>query len=106
MDTGRSLNSRDGFPRRKFKNRAPTSCSPGLILRPPTISFEIHAKPLEEIDLENSQIWKLRDLDLRLGRGHTGVHMWSRSTYTPNYMEIGKTFCGRTDTPEFQSTMT
>jgi len=46
-----------------------------------------------------SQLRKLRDLDLdlRSGRGHTGVHKWSRSTHTPNYMEIGKTFCGRTD---------
>jgi len=52
MDTGRSLNSHDSFPRRKFKNRAPTSCIPGLILWPPTISFELHAKPAEEIDLE------------------------------------------------------
>jgi len=38
----------------------------------------------------------------------TLVRMWSRSTHTPNYMEIGKTFCGRTDgltdTPQFQST--
>jgi len=49
MDKGRSLNSRDSFPRRKFKNRAPTSCSPGPILWPPTISFELHAKPAEEI---------------------------------------------------------
>jgi len=33
-----------------------------------------------------SQLWKLRDLDLdlRSGRGHTGAHMWSRSTHTPN----------------------
>jgi len=40
-----------------------------------------------------SQVRKLRDLglDLRSGRGHTGVHMWSRSTHTSNYMEIGKT---------------
>jgi len=30
-----------------------------------------------------SQLWKLRDLDLDLwsGRGHTGAHMWSRSTH-------------------------
>jgi len=48
----RSLNSRDSFPRRKFKNRAPKSCSPGPILWPPTISFELHAKTAEEIDLE------------------------------------------------------
>jgi len=52
IDIGQSLNSRDSFPRRKFKNRAPTSCSPGPILWPPTISFEFHAKTAEEIDLE------------------------------------------------------
>jgi len=46
------LNSRDSFPGRKFKNRAPTSCSPGPVLSPPTITFELHAKTVEEIDLE------------------------------------------------------
>ena len=45
-----------------------------------------------------SQLRKLRDLDLRSGRDHTDVHnfIWSRSTQTPNQMEIGKTFCGCT----------
>jgi len=52
IDIGVSLNSRDSFPIRKFKNRAPTTCSPGPILWPPTISFELHAKQAEEIDLE------------------------------------------------------
>jgi len=52
IDIRRSLNTRDSFPRRKFTNRAPTSCSPGPILSPPTISFELHAKMAEEIDLE------------------------------------------------------
>jgi len=52
MDTGQSLNSCDSFPRRKLKNRTPTSCSPGTMLWPSTISFELHAKPAEEIDLE------------------------------------------------------
>jgi len=51
MDIWRSLNSRDSFPRRKFKNRAQKSCSPGPILSPPTISFELHEK-MVEIDLE------------------------------------------------------
>jgi len=37
---------------RKFKNWAPTGCSPGPILWPPTISFELYAKMVEEIDLE------------------------------------------------------
>jgi len=61
-------------------------CSPGPILWPPTISFELHAEMAEEIDLDTSQLWKLRDLDLdlRSGRGHTGAHMWSRSTHKPN----------------------
>jgi len=36
----------------EFKNRAPTSCSTGPILWPSTISFELHAKTAEEIDLE------------------------------------------------------
>jgi len=46
------LDSHDRCPRRKFKNQAPTSCSPGHILSPATISFELHAKMAEEIDLE------------------------------------------------------
>ena len=52
IDIGRSLNSRDSFPRWKFKNLAPTSCSPGPILWPSTISFELLAEMAEEIDLE------------------------------------------------------
>jgi len=51
-DIGRSLTSRDSFPRWKFKNRAPTSCSRGPILWPSTISFELHAEMAEDIDLE------------------------------------------------------
>ena len=52
INNRRSLNSRDSFPRRKFKNRALTSCSPGPILSSPTITFELHAKMADEIDLE------------------------------------------------------
>jgi len=50
MDTGRSINSGDSFPRRKFKNCAQTSCSPVAILSP-TISFALHTKTAET-DLE------------------------------------------------------
>ena len=46
------MNSRDSFPRWKLKNRSPTSCSPGPILWPPTISFELQTEMAEEIDLE------------------------------------------------------
>jgi len=52
IDIPRSLNSRDSFPRRKVENRAQKSCSPGPILSPTNIRFEIHAKMAEEIDLE------------------------------------------------------
>ena len=54
IDIGRSLNSHDSFPRWKFKNRAPKSCSAGPILWPPTISFELHAEMAEEIDLKSA----------------------------------------------------
>ena len=46
------MNFHDSFPRQKFKNRAPTNYSPGPILWPPIISFELHAKMAEEIDVE------------------------------------------------------
>ena len=62
INIGQSLNSRDSFPR-KFKNRAPTICSPRPILWPPTISFELHAKTAEEIDLEMcsyGQLWEVQ----------------------------------------------
>jgi len=52
IDIRRSLNSPDSFPRRKFENRVPISCSPGPILSSPIMSFEFHAKTVEEIDLE------------------------------------------------------
>jgi len=113
IDIRRSLNSRDSFRRRKFKNLAPTSCSPGPILSPPTISFELHAKTAEGIDLEKCNFRNFGSsvtLTLTLGQVEvTLVHICGRGL--PTYqikMEIGKTFCGRTygqtDTPEFQST--
>ena len=46
------LNSCDSFLRRKFENRTATSCRSGPILSPPTISFELHTKMAEEVDLE------------------------------------------------------
>ena len=62
-------------------------------------------KMAEEINLEMcsygqfSEVQMLSDLDLdlRSGRGHTRGHIRSRSTHTPNWMEIGKSFYGRTD---------
>jgi len=62
------MNSRDSFSGRKFKNRAPTSCSPGPILSLTTISFELHAKAAEEIDLEKCNVCKFVSLKLDVKR--------------------------------------
>ena len=56
----------------------------------------------EEIDFENWRISNFKGLvtlTLTLYRviRHTVVHHSSTSTYIPNFIRIGKTFCGRTD---------
>jgi len=80
----------DSFRRRKLDNRAPTSCSRGCILSPPTISFELHAKVAEEIDLELSEVQMLRDLDLEVGsdKGRISIHSTSRTMSLPNHVTI------------------
>jgi len=94
MDTRRSLNSRDSFPRRKVKNRAQASCSPGTILSPSTISFELLTKVAEEIDLEMCsygrmlEVQMLRDLDLGSGQGHINIHSTCRTTSMPNHVTV------------------
>ena len=90
------MNSRDSFPGRKFKNRAPTSCSTGPILWPPTISFELHTEMAEEIDLEMcsygqlSEVQMLRDLDLDLGsrQGHVIIQSTCRTTCMLNHVTV------------------
>jgi len=110
MDTGRSLNSRDSFPRRKFKNQALISCSPGPILWPPAISFELHTKPAEEIDLEKCTFHNFGNsvtLTLTLDRVEvTLVRTSGRGLPTHQIRwKSEKLFVDiRTDTPEFQST--
>jgi len=93
---GRSMNSRDSFPRWKIKNRALTSCSPAPILWPPTISFKLHAEMAEEIDLEMctygqlSEVQMLRDLDVDLwsGQGHVNIQSTCRTTSTLNHVTV------------------
>jgi len=56
----------------------------------------------EEIAFENGRISNFQGLvtlTLTLDRVilHTVMHHSSTSTYTPNFMEIGETFCGHTD---------
>ena len=61
-----------------------------------TISFELHAKLAEEIDLEMcsygqlSEVQMLRDLDLDLGsdQGHTNVHSTSSTIRMPNHVTV------------------
>ena len=91
------MNSHDSFPRWKFKNRAPTGYSPGPILWPPTIDFELHAEMAQEIDLEKcsygqlSEVQMLCDLDLDLGsgQGHVSIHsMLRRTTCMLNHVTV------------------
>ena len=92
----RSLNSRDSFPRRKVENRAQTSCSPGPILSLTNISFELHTKVAEEIDLEMcsygklSEVQMLRDLVLDLGsdQGHVNIHSTCSTTSVFNHVTV------------------
>ena len=102
MDIWRSLNSRDSFPGRKFKNWAPTNCSPGPVLSPPTITFELHAEMAEEIDLEKCTFRNFVSsvtLTLTLDQVEvTLVCICSQGLPTHQITwKYGKTFCGRTD---------
>jgi len=90
------LNCSDSFPRRKFENRAPTSCRPGPILSMPTISFELHAKLAVEIDLEMcsygqlSEVQMVHDLhlDLGSGQGHINIHSTCGTTNLPKHVTV------------------
>ena len=91
------MNSHDSFLRWKFKNRAPTSCSPGPMLWPPTtISFELHAEMAEEIDLEMysygqlSEVQMFRDLDFEIGSSqrHITIHSTCSTISLPNHVTV------------------
>jgi len=96
IDIRVSLNSHDSFPGRKFENRTPTSCRTGAIVSLSTISFDVHAKMAEEIDLEMcsygqlSEVEVVCDLDLDLGsdQGHVKVHSTCRTTCTPIQLTV------------------
>jgi len=60
IDILQSLKSHDSFLRRKFKNRALTNCRLGSILSQSTISFELHSKMMEDIDLEKCNFRNFR----------------------------------------------
>jgi len=96
IDISWSLNSHDSFPGRKFENRTPTGYRPGPILWLSTMSFELHEKVAEEIDLELcsygqfSEVQMLRDLDLDLesGQGQINIYSTCRTIKMPNHVTV------------------
>jgi len=97
IDIRQNLNSRDSFPGRKFEKLAPISCRPGAIVSLSTISFDVHEKVAEEINLEMcsyeqlSKVQMLLDLDLDLGssQGHVNIYSICRTTRMPNRVTVG-----------------
>jgi len=59
-----------------------------------TISFELHAKVAEEIDLEIcsygqlSEVQLVCDLDLVLGQGHINIHNTCKTTSTHKHVTV------------------
>jgi len=94
IDIPWSLKCSDTCHRRKFENSALTSCRPGPILSMSTISFELHAKVAEEIDLEMcsygqlSEVQMVRDVDLGSDQGHINIHSTCRTTSLPNRVTV------------------
>jgi len=90
------MNCSATFPRKKFENRATIGCRPGPILSTSSISFELHAKVVEEIDLETcsygqlSEVQMVRDLDFDpgSGQGHVNIHSTCRATCMPNHVTV------------------
>ena len=60
IDIPQSLNWHHSFPKRKFENQAQNSCRQGPILSQSTISFELHFKMAEEIDVEKCNFWQFK----------------------------------------------
>jgi len=99
IDIPWSLNSHDSFPRWKFKNRAPTSCSPGRILWQTTISFELHAEMAEEIDIEKCTFRNFgSSVTLTLDRVEVILlRICGRGLPTHQIRWKSEKLCGRTD---------
>jgi len=94
IDIPRSLNSCDSFRGRKFENRTPTSCRPCAVVSLSTISFDVHAKVAEEIDLEMcsyeqlSEVQMVCDLDLGSGQGHVNINSTCTTIRILNHVTV------------------
>jgi len=69
-------------------------CRLGAILSRSTISFELYAKMVEEIDLgkcsfrQLSELQKPLHLDLGSGQGRISMHNTCRTTNVPNHVTV------------------
>jgi len=94
IDIQRSFNCHGSFRRRKFENQALTSCRWGPIRSMTIVSFELHAKVAEEIDLEMCSYGQLSevqmpcDLDLGSGQCHINIYSTCRTSSVPNHVTV------------------
>jgi len=96
-ETHPSLKSRDTKTRTYLLHTKVRYCS---VVSESVVICQLTLKTAEEIHFENRRISNFKGLvTLTLDRviWHTIVHHSSTSTYIPNLIGIGKTFCGRTD---------
>jgi len=95
-----SSKSRDTKTRRDIKNLLRTKFRYCSVVSESAVICQLTLKMAEEINFENWRISNFKGLvTLTLDQviRHTVVHHSSTSTYIPNFIGIGKTFCGRTD---------
>jgi len=95
-----SSKSRDTKTRTDIKNLLHTKVRYCSVVSEPVVTCQLSLKMPEEIDFENWRISNFKGLvtlTLTLDRviWHTVLHHSSTSTCIPNFIGIGKTFCGR-----------
>ena len=91
--------SRNTKTRTYIKNLLHTKVRYCSVVSEWVVICQLTLKMVEEIDFENWRISNFKGLvTSTLDRviRHTVVHHSSTSTYIPNFIRIGKTFCGRT----------
>ena len=95
-----SLKSGDTKTRTDIKILLHTKVRYCSVVSESVVICHLTLKMAEEIDFENRRISNFKGLvtlTLDWVIRHTVVHHSSTSTYIPNFIGIGKTFCGRTD---------